>query len=77
MGTLTRLRRSGRALTEDCLCPTRAAMPGSLRSKSAQAGTPVLVLVHDLHVRMLTSRGELLRDLILDPSRDYEPPASA
>ncbi|MDX6238976.1 MAG: hypothetical protein QOG10_3791 [Kribbellaceae bacterium] len=38
-------------------------------------GTPVLVLVHDRHVRVLTTRGELLRDLDLDPTRDYQPQA--
>ena len=37
------------------------------------AGTGVLVLVHDLHVRVLTSDGELLRELHLDPARDYQP----
>jgi transposase InsO family protein len=39
------------------------------------AGTPVLVLVHDLHIRVLTSRGQLLRQLTLNPSRDYQPQA--
>ena len=39
------------------------------------AGTAVLVLVHDLHVRVLTGSGQLLRDLHLDPSRDYQPQA--
>jgi len=36
-------------------------------------GTRVLVLVADLHVRVLTGDGELLRELTLDPSRDYQP----
>jgi transposase len=39
------------------------------------AGTPVLVLVHDLHIRELSTSGQLLRDLNLDPSRDYQPQA--
>ena len=39
------------------------------------AGTPVLVLVHDLHIRVLSTSGRLLRDLTLDPSRDYQPQA--
>jgi transposase InsO family protein len=39
------------------------------------AGTTVLVLVHDRHIRVLTTRGELLRDLQLDPTRDYQPQA--
>ena len=37
------------------------------------AATDVLVLVHDLQVRVLTSDGELLRELVLDPTRDYQP----
>jgi transposase InsO family protein len=37
------------------------------------AQTPVLVLVHDLHVRIITTSGRPLRDFQLDPSRDYQP----
>jgi transposase InsO family protein len=37
------------------------------------AGTDVLVLVHDLHIRVLASDGNLLRELTLDPSQDYQP----
>ena len=37
------------------------------------AGTDVLVLVHDLDIRVLTSDGELIRELRLDPTRDYQP----
>jgi transposase InsO family protein len=36
-------------------------------------GTRVLALVDGLHVRVLTEDGELIRDLILDPTRDYQP----
>jgi len=36
------------------------------------AGTRVLVLVHDLEIRVLTTDGELLRELTLDPTRDYQ-----
>lgn len=36
------------------------------------AGTDILVLVHDLNVRVLTGIGELLRELVLDPTRDYQ-----
>jgi transposase InsO family protein len=36
------------------------------------AGTRVLVLTHDLHVRVLDDNGELLRELTLDPTRDYQ-----
>jgi transposase InsO family protein len=37
------------------------------------AGVRVLVLVADLDVRVLTEDGEHLRQLSLDPSRDYQP----
>lgn len=40
---------------------------------AAHRGTTVLILVHDLHVRVLTTTGQLLRDFQLDPSRDYQP----
>ena len=35
-------------------------------------GTRVLVLVADLNVRVLTGDGELIRELTIDPSRDYQ-----
>jgi transposase InsO family protein len=38
------------------------------------AGTHVLLLVQDLHVRIIdAATGELLRELVLDPRRDYQP----
>jgi transposase InsO family protein len=38
------------------------------------ARTRVLMLVHDLEVRVINAAtGELLRELTLDPSRDYQP----
>jgi hypothetical protein len=37
------------------------------------AGTNVLILVHDLHIRILTTDGELLQELQLDPAKDYQP----
>jgi hypothetical protein len=38
------------------------------------AGTRVLLLIHDLHVRVIhAATGELLRDLHIDPARDYQP----
>lgn len=36
-------------------------------------GTRVLVLVDDLRVRVLTEDGEVIRELVLDPTRDYQP----
>jgi Integrase core domain len=38
------------------------------------AGTHVLLLVRDLSIRIINAAtGELLRDLTLDPSRNYQP----
>jgi transposase InsO family protein len=37
------------------------------------AGTHVLILVHDLHIRVTTTDGHLLRELQLDPTKDYQP----
>ena len=38
------------------------------------ARTHVLLLIHDLDIRVVNAiTGELLRELILDPSRDYQP----
>ena len=38
------------------------------------AGTYVILLVHDLNVRVVhAATGELLRDLTIDPRRDYQP----
>ncbi len=39
----------------------------------AHVGTRVLLLVHDLSVRVITEQGELLRELTLDPTRNYQP----
>ena len=40
----------------------------------AHARTPVLMLVCDLHVRVINAAtGELLRELTLDPTRNYQP----
>jgi transposase InsO family protein len=37
-------------------------------------GTDVMLLVHDLHIRVIhAATGELLRDLVLDPRKDYQP----
>ena len=38
------------------------------------ARTRVILLVQDLHVRIVNAAtGELLRELIVDPSKDYQP----
>lgn len=38
----------------------------------AHAGTPVLLLVNDLDVRVVTKDGELLRNLTIDPTKGYQ-----
>jgi transposase InsO family protein len=38
------------------------------------AGTDIILLVQDLHVRVVNqTTGELLRELVIDPRRDYQP----
>ena len=38
------------------------------------AGTCVILLIQDLQIRIVNAAtGELLRELLLDPSRDYQP----
>ena len=38
------------------------------------AGTPIMLLIDDLHIRVIDCHtGDLIRDLILDPTRDYQP----
>jgi transposase InsO family protein len=38
------------------------------------ARTPVLMLIQDLHVHIIdAATGQLLRDLVIDPTRDYQP----
>jgi hypothetical protein len=42
------------------------------------ARTPVLMLIHDLHIRVINAAtGELLHELNLDPARDYQPTGRA
>ena len=37
------------------------------------AGTEVLLLVQDLHIRIVGADGDLIRTLVLDPTRNYQP----
>ena len=40
-------------------------------------GTRVLMLIHELNIRIITEdTGELIRQLVLDPTRDYQPQAT-
>jgi len=39
----------------------------------ALAGIPITIATADLHIRISTLDGTLLRELVLDPTRDYQP----
>lgn len=46
----------------------------SSRSAEPHPGTDVRLLVHDLHITVIdAATGELLRQLVLDPTRVYQP----
>lgn len=52
----------------------RAGVLHSIGIGRAHAGTPVLLLVNDLDIRVIdTTTGELIRHLTLDPTRTYQP----
>ncbi|MGO9030637.1 hypothetical protein [Mycobacterium sp.] len=36
------------------------------------AGTDVRLLIHDLHIPVVTTDGHLLRELQLDPTKNYQ-----
>ncbi len=59
---------------ECSLCATTAACTTSESADDTQE-THVLVLVHDLHIRVVTNDGELITELQLDPGKDYQPQA--
>jgi hypothetical protein len=39
----------------------------------AHTGKPVKLLIADDYVRVVGADGSLLRELVLDPARDYQP----
>jgi len=42
------------------------------------AGTPILMLIRDRNIRIITQdTGELIRELVLDPTHDYQPQSRA
>ncbi len=48
--------------------------PHHIGDGRTHARTHVILLVDDLHVRVVDAvTGELLRELIVDPTRDYQP----
>ena len=52
-------------------CATKPAPPR--RARRRQQGPARLILLADRDVRVLSVEGEILRQLVLDPSRDYQP----
>jgi hypothetical protein len=51
-----------------------AARLHPLPARRAHAGTRVLLLVQDLDIRVVSAAtGELLRELTLNPDKDYQP----
>lgn len=76
---------SGRDDTHDRVRTDRVDKAGSVTLRLAgrlrhigigrdHTGTDVLLLVQDLHVRVINAAtGQLLRELIIDPRRDYQP----
>jgi hypothetical protein len=51
-----------------------AGRPHHIGVGRTHARTRVLILVHDLNIRIIkATTGELLRDLILHPTCDYQP----
>ena len=54
--------------------PARPRPPAPHRRRPDPRRTPALMLIHDLHIRVINAAtGELLRELTLDPTRDYQP----
>lgn len=51
-------------------CARRSLLP---MCAHAQVRTRVLVLIRELNIRVITEDGALLRELTLDPNRDYQP----
>ena len=61
---------SGWTWPNPVICP----IPTQPDHTATAAGTEVLILTQDLHIRIISkATGELLRELTLDPSRDYQP----
>ncbi len=50
--------------------------PAPHRVGHAHKGKRVIMLIHDLDVRVISTDGEVLRHFTLDPSRDYQPQGS-
>jgi hypothetical protein len=72
-GTTTRVR-ADRVDADGKLTLRHAGKLHHIGIGRTHARTRVLMLVHDLHVRVINAAtGELIRELTLDPARDYQP----
>jgi hypothetical protein len=70
-GNVSATTRSTRPAASPCASTGRLHHIGVGRTHT---GTDVMLLVHDLHIRVIhAATGELLRDLVLDPRKDYQP----
>jgi transposase InsO family protein len=66
--------RTDRIDTTGCVTLRLAGRLHHIGIGRTHAGTHVLLLVQDLHVRAIdAATGELLRELTIDPARDYQP----
>ncbi|MGZ6831527.1 MAG: IS481 family transposase [Nocardioidaceae bacterium] len=66
--------RTDKIDTTGCVTPRVNGRLHHLGIGRTHAGTHVLLLVQDLHVRIIdAATGELLRELTIDPTRDYQP----
>jgi transposase InsO family protein len=66
--------RTDRLDTNGCVTLRHAGRLYHIGVGRTYARTHVLLLVQDLHIRVINAAtGELLRELVLDPSRNYQP----
>jgi hypothetical protein len=66
--------RTDRIDTTGCVTLRLAGRLHHIGIGRTRAGTHVLLLIQDLEVRVIhAATGELLRELTIDPSRDYQP----
>ena len=54
--------------------PWEAGPQPQVRIGRRDAHTPIMMIINDLDIRIINpTTGELLRQLTLDPARDYQP----
>ena len=71
-GWVSKLVARDRAEGETAFQPR--SLRGNIGIGRTHARTPVIILAHDLNVRVVNAAtGELLRELTIDQNRDYQP----